>query len=424
MSKETYVTGDIIETTGGNYKEYANCLEINAKQIIQKADKITYKKPKKFKPKTDLLITKVEGPFDENNKLVNKIGFRKYYTYKATPSRKPTEYEIKMLKWATKSDDGKIKELGGTTSANQLDKEGKLLINVAINQDCEKARVYAYFKKAIEKSSVEVNMLEPLIIYVCGYWNKDMPYAGDQWNEKYWGDKMKNSSKKYFNNAKQIFLNGAGTWHSQGSTRFASGQKYAENRYDNVQSKLYKEVFQTKRKIMIVSYSMGAAFAEGMLKILLSKGTKVEKVVHLSPADTSQFSANLPDKTYQIDIDWDPVLMYKNADDTTVLKGIKAAGIFKNPKKDEFGHMYTKEEDFVWKWFEDLELVKFQFLNEEVKTYSTPSSGMGYGGSSYQVVQKNYKAINILNKTVFERVMKNGEFYFYDEKNKNYYTES
>jgi hypothetical protein len=264
---------------------------------------------------------------------------------------------------------------------------------------------------------------EPLIIFVCGYWNKDMPYAGDQWNQDYWGKKLRGVSRKYFNTEKEIFLNGSGTWHSQGSTRFASGKKYAEDRFSNVQSKFYKEVFQVKRKIMIVSHSMGAAYAEGMLKILVSKGIDVQKVVHLSPADTSDFSSNLPDKTYQIDINWDPVLMYKNADDTTVIKGIKASGIVKNPNKDEFGHMYTKDESFVWKWYEDLELIEFQFINEEIKIFTTPGSGMGYGGGSYQVVRKNQKILNLKNQTVFERVMKNGKFYFYDEKTKNYYTE-
>jgi hypothetical protein len=277
-------------------------------------------------------------------------------------------------------------------------------------------------RNGFKGGELEVNEV-PLIIFVCGYWNKDLPYAGEEWDEKYWGDGMKTSARSYFNKAKQIFLNGAGTWHSQGSTRFANGKKYAEDRFSNVQSKFYKEVFKVKRKVMIVSHSMGAAYAEGLLKVLVSQGVNVEKVVHLSPADTSGFSSNLPDKTYQIDIDWDPVLMYKNADDANVLRGIKASGIVKNPRKDKFGHMYTKDESFVWNWFEDLELIEFQFINEETKTYTSPGSGMGYGGSSYQVVRKNHKPLNIKHQTVFERVMKNGKFYFYDTKTKNYYTE-
>jgi len=208
-----------------------------------------------------------------------------------------------------------------------------------------------------------------------------------------------------------------------GSTRFETGKKFAEDRFSNPTSKFFKEVYNPKRKIMVISYSMGAAFAEGMVKVLLTKGININKIIHFSPADPSGFFASLPNKTYQIDIDWDPVLMYKNFDDTPVIKGIKASGIIKNPNKDEFGHMYTKEESFVWKWYEDLELVEFQFLNQETKKYSTPSSGMGYGGTTYNITQKNHKANNLKHNTNFLRVMKNGVFYFYDSKTNQYYTE-
>ena len=299
--------------------------------------------------------------------------------------------------------------------ANEADKEVELYYRSSYKgEHVELPRTPSDYLKVKEK--------EPLIIFVCGYWNKNIPYAGEESDEKYWGKKLRDSTKKYFNTQKEIFINGAGTWHSMGSTRFESGQKFAEDRFSNTSSKFFQEVYKQKRKIMIISHSMGAAFAEGMIKVLLSKKINVDKVIHFSPADPSGFSANSPNKTYQIDIDWDPVLMYKNFDDAPVIKGIKASAIIKNPKKDEFGHMYTKEEDFVWNWFEDLELIEFQFLNEETKTFSTPSNGMGYGGTTYKVIQKNNKANNLKHNTNFLRVMKNGAFYFYDSKTKQYYT--
>ena len=115
MSYSCFIGGKLIETTGGNDICYAeesivlNCLKpIN---ICGDKNGVTLNKPKSYKPKTDLKIIKVEGPFDENDKLIEKIGFERYYTYKATPNRKPILHEVAMLKWAIQSDKGTIKEL-------------------------------------------------------------------------------------------------------------------------------------------------------------------------------------------------------------------------------------------------------------------------------------------------------------------------
>ncbi|MFC6095275.1 hypothetical protein ACFPVY_01335 [Flavobacterium qiangtangense] len=271
---------------------------------------------------------------------------------------------------------------------------------------------------------LEVSQPEPLILYVCGYWNKSMPYAGSEWGEQYWGSSLKAGARKYFfNTTKELFINGAGTKFSSATDRFQSGKKIAEERFINHSSKFYKEVFQTKRKVMVISHSMGGAFAEGLIDVLKQKNVNIEKVVHLSPADVSGFRAGLPDKTFQIDIDWDPVLMYKNFNDAPNIGGIQSSALAKNPKDDEFGHMYTKEEDFVWKWFEDLEAMQFQLLNQESKIYTTPGSGMGYGGTSRTVLQINYSATNLKHNSTFLKVRKNSQIYFYDKKTGNYFTE-
>ncbi|OWP83499.1 hypothetical protein BWK59_10110 [Flavobacterium davisii] len=430
MGKTTIVKGNVFLTTGGNFKVHSNenIENHSQKQVIQKgADKgVTHNKPKTA-TLTDLKITKIEGPFDENGKLMDKIGFEKFYTYKATPSRKPTEAEVKLLKWATKNDNGVIKELGGVASNNQLSNDGKIIISIAINIDCEEARVYAFYKKANESVSVNVTMIEPLIIFVCGYWNKDMPYAGDQWNEKYWGNGLGNDlkyyAKKHFNNSKQLFLNGAGNWYSQGGTRWGKGEKFASERFKNEKSKFFKEVYKDKRKILVISHSMGGAFAEGMISSLVKKGVKVNKVVHLSPADTSQFSVTLPDKTYQIDITWDPVLSYKNLDDSQTIKGMKYYGLIQNPKNDEFGHMYTKEEAFVWKAFEDLEKIELLFSRSETKYERLPSDGLG-PATTIKMEVKIYDTKKLIHNTIFEKIKKDGKYYFFDKKIKKYYTQN
>jgi hypothetical protein len=161
FAKVTFIGGDYIEIIKGKKTEYAKSFEINSnKQINETAAKgKTYGTPgaaPKTEIPTDLKVTKVEGPFDENGKKVDKVKKGSFYTYKATPSRKPTVAEVILLKWATKNDNGEIKELIGVSSKNQLSKEGEIIINIAINEDCEIAKIYAYFKKASEKVSAVI----------------------------------------------------------------------------------------------------------------------------------------------------------------------------------------------------------------------------------------------------------------------------
>lgn len=344
----------------------------------------------------------------------------KYYFKAIQYSRTPTKSELKGLKWAIQYDGTPL------ASASQVTGEEKISYIVPQDRKISKLKVYAFFKAPDEKVRAEVSfkILDPIIIYICGYWNKKMPYAGSEWGEQYWGIGLKSSAKKYFKSTKEYFINGAGTKFSSGGDRYKQGKEFAEARLKSQASKFYQEIFKEERRIMVVSHSMGGAFAEGVLSVFKNQKLNIEKVVHLSPADTSGFSVTFPQITYQIDIDLDPVLMYKNANDSSTIRGVKFSGISKNPKGDEFGHMYTKDEAFVWGWFEDLELIEFQFVNQENKTYTTPGSGMGYGGTSTTVLQKNFNALKVKSPTPFSRVYKNSKFYFYDEKTKKYYTEN
>lgn len=207
---------------------------------------------------------------------------------------------------------------------------------------------------------------------------------------------------------------------SNGSDRFKNGSVFAKERLANAKSNFYQEVFKNKRKIMIVSHSMGAAFAEGMISVLKANHAKVNKVVPLSPADNSDFSVSLPNCTYQIDIDWDPVLMLKNMNDKYFINGILYYGVVQNPGHDHYGHANTKLDGYVWDWFEDLELIKFNYEGIQNEVVIIPGSGMGYGGSSHKVTYEKYSALNLKHNTIFIKIIKNKKTYVY-RKNKGFY---
>ncbi|MDH6252781.1 hypothetical protein M2347_002508 [Chryseobacterium sp. H1D6B] len=377
---------------------------------VQNGDKggVIHNTNKERKPPLELKVLKVEGPFDpETNKIADAVEKGKKYNYKAAQyNRTPTKEELKNLKWGIKYDDGSI---GGAPQVTGLEKISHF---VSKNHDISKLRVYAYFKAPGENASVEakIKVLDPIIIYICGYWNTKMPYAGTEWGEQYWGSGLKSAAKKYFKGTKEYFINGAGTKFSSGGSRFNQGREFAETRFKNTESKFYNEIFKLDRRIMIVSHSMGGAFAEGVLSVLKSHHVKVEKIVHLSPADTSGFGVNFPDRTYQIDIDWDPVLMYKNADDAATIKGVRFSGLVKNPKDDEFGHMYTKDEAFVWNWFEDLEVINFTYQRSEKKYMHMPSDGLG-PSTTTAYTEKIYAGSGVKHNTQFKRVIKNNTVY-------------
>lgn len=118
----------------------------------------------------------------------------------------------------------------------------------------------------------------------------------------------------------------------------------------------------------------------------------------------------------------DPVLAYKNLDDSNYINGVKNYGLIQNPDKDLLGHANTKTEAYVWHWFEDLESITFDYKGLETETITTPGSGLGYGGNSQEIEFEKYNVKNLKYNTVFKSIMKNGKRYFYKDAKKMYYS--
>lgn len=162
MSRIRIVGGKLTKTTGGDHNMYSeeNIVFNAAGAITETSDGgISFGEPKKA-PKlkmTDVEVTKVEGPFDVERNLVKEIKVGESYMYKATPSRVPSDFELKLLKWAIKNDDKEAKKLSGVSFHNQLASDGTMPLNIRI-ADSNKATVFAYFTDINENSGVEVNL--------------------------------------------------------------------------------------------------------------------------------------------------------------------------------------------------------------------------------------------------------------------------
>jgi hypothetical protein len=150
---------DFIENASGSIiEDGGEIVNLSEAKVVQNGAKgIDYDKNKDRKPPTDIRITKVEGPFDDKGKIVDKIVLGTFYVYKATTSRKPTVTEIGLLKWSVKFDDGERLIINGVASLNKLDGD-KIIIQLVLKHDFEKAKIYAFYQKAEDGVSVELSL--------------------------------------------------------------------------------------------------------------------------------------------------------------------------------------------------------------------------------------------------------------------------
>ncbi|MFC0778053.1 hypothetical protein [Flavobacterium sp. HJSW_4] len=155
MGKINIIAKNFSENATGSIREdAAQIRNYSEKQIVQNGENgVNYDKSKDRKPPTDIRITKVEGPFDANGKLVEKIALGTSYVFKATPTRKPTVTELKLLKWAIKLDNNEKEVILGTANYNKLE-GNKIILPLKLNRDFDKAKIYAFYQKSDDAVSV------------------------------------------------------------------------------------------------------------------------------------------------------------------------------------------------------------------------------------------------------------------------------
>lgn len=113
-------------------------------------------------PRKELLkVIKVEGPFDENNKLLDCVEKGKWYKYKAKFNRNPEKNELKILKWASEYDESRKRNL-------LIDVSNKGLVEISHQifptSTAHKLKIYAYFQKPELYAKAEIIQGEVLIV--------------------------------------------------------------------------------------------------------------------------------------------------------------------------------------------------------------------------------------------------------------------
>jgi predicted alpha/beta hydrolase family esterase len=121
-----------------------------------------------------------------------------------------------------------------------------------------------------------------MIIFVNGYTLGCQPFRA-YWSSSKNPNEFLEAACAYFNDSainEGSFVNGSGKWFgSRASYRYSAGKKYAQERINT-----YKSLLQTNEKINLLSHSMGAAFAEGMIEVFCQNNLPIGKIVHFAPA--------------------------------------------------------------------------------------------------------------------------------------------
>ncbi|WKZ76304.1 MAG: hypothetical protein QY303_05265 [Vicingaceae bacterium] len=265
-----------------------------------------------------------------------------------------------------------------------------------------------------------LNAIDPdgrKIIFVNGYYNTGdgtMPryisknVIGTVGGEGYWSSSFISGAKTFFNDQSTGFVDGRGAWNSTGEERFNAGYAYAKANLSTITAGMVEG-----ETVKIVSHSMGAAYAEGMIKYLQEQNIAVEKVVHLSAADPSGFSAH-NSNTLQLNLENDIVLGYKNFGENNMISGVTRYGEV-NTERGYFSdlansHADTKFDAGVWNMVRDLENIQMNFTGNTSKTINIGDPS--FGPSMYQTLKwGNYNSTGNTFGTQFNTLNINGSNY-------------
>ncbi len=219
------------------------------------------------------LVEKLEGPFDENDKLVEELEIGKTYIYKATKFKESTFTPIKHIWFAEQLDDGKITDLEYKKGKNPyLDDKGVVCFKYT-TKECEKVRIYAYVANPIEKVSVECKVIAKKVVafFIGGAADKESYYG--QSATKIIEEEVKEnfidiiSSNKLTDFYEDVYL----------------GYNEVRGKEDIDNHVLSKITDKDNTAVYIIGHSLGGWNGAHLSQILTDKGYNVDLLITLDP---------------------------------------------------------------------------------------------------------------------------------------------
>jgi hypothetical protein len=246
----------------------------------------------------------------------------------------------------------------------------------------------------------------------------------------YWSSSRKDpnefidAAKRYFHDDHVIpesFVNGSGDWFgSKAWSRQSFGRKLGLQMIDAIQ-----RVLQSGETVKIVSHSMGAATAEGIIESLTVHGFTIEKVLHLAPANAGKI--RIPKVTSHIDrlqlnATGDLIIEgfadpFSKEDDLRI-PGVKRYGKVKwDPWKLHSGHMnYIKDRNLPFDLDSHFDLKTYSFVFDWASDLESLNVGREIGHRKQK--DRSVSVFEVLygsKKTLFERLYLSGKYLKYLE---------
>lgn len=127
-----------------------------------------------LKPSTS--IQKIEGPFDNNGKLVEYVSRTHEYTYRVKLNKKISQNEIYNIKWAVSYDDAKNTESFYLFSGGRL-KNQEIEVKIQISKGNDGFKIYAYYGDLPENNFTEVKYKKTVAFFIGGAADKEAYYG-------------------------------------------------------------------------------------------------------------------------------------------------------------------------------------------------------------------------------------------------------
>ncbi len=222
------------------------------------------------------LVEKIEGPFDENDNLVEELEVGKTYIFKATNFKESTFTPIKHIWWAEQLDDGEITNLEYKKGENPFLNDKGVVCFKYTPKECEKVRIYAYVAKPVKSVSIETKVMSKKIIafFIGGASDKEGFYGTSP--TKIVEDEVKKVFKDLLDdkNLSDLYED---SYLGYNEVR---GEKDIEN---NVISKIPNK---DRTAIYIIGHSLGGWNGAHLSQILTDKGYNVDLLITLDPVGT------------------------------------------------------------------------------------------------------------------------------------------
>ncbi len=127
------------------------------------------------------LVENIEGPFDENNELVDEMEVDKTYVFKATKFKESTFTPIKHIWFAEQIDNGEIIDLEYKKGENPYLDEDKNVCYKYTYKKYANTKIYAYVWNPDKEACIEIPLIIPKVIItneITGYTIQELKGLG------------------------------------------------------------------------------------------------------------------------------------------------------------------------------------------------------------------------------------------------------